>query len=267
LKTLFDIRTDESTGKGQTLLLELGPDHCSYGFFHPAAKKVTRLSYFSFDETSIEESFGSILHGLEEISFKKTAVCSAFPQALLMPQQQFNNDYTLLRSIYDEPGQAYKHDAINEWQMVNVYSLPSSVLELCESAFPSAQYRHTYTPALKIYNGFVAENQISIHFTTQKFRVLLKKEGYVHLVQTYLYATPLDVVYFLLKICYEFGLDQSEVSLILSGLVEMDSSLYEDLHQYFIHIHFAQPPVYELPESSHPHYYFSSLYNLAACVS
>jgi hypothetical protein len=113
----------------------------------------------------------------------------------------------------------------------------------------------------------MAADQIDLHFTTQDFRVLVKKDQHVLLAQTYQYKTPLDVVYYLLKISYEFDLDQSSTFLIVSGLIEKDSALYQELHNYFVQLHFAQATTYELPENSHPHYYFTSLYNLASCVS
>jgi hypothetical protein len=77
----------------------------------------------------------------------------------------------------------------------------------------------------------------------------------------------LDVVYYLLKICYELNLDQSETYVVVSGLIDKDSALYNELHNYFLNLHFAQAPSYSLPQNEHPHYYFTSLYNLAACVS
>jgi hypothetical protein len=73
-------------------------------------------------------------------------------------------------------------------------------------------------------------------------------------------------VYYLLRLCQEFDLLQQEVFVILSGLVEKDSALYTELQQYFTNIHFAQQPEISLPQSQHPHYYFTAVYNLAACV-
>jgi len=96
---------------------------------------------------------------------------------------------------------------------------------------------------------------------------MVKKNKQLQLAQAYSYKTPLDVVYYLLKICYEFGLDQSEVFVILSGLIDQDSAMYSELHSYFLNLYFAQPPPYSVPENEYPHHYFTSLYNLAACVS
>jgi hypothetical protein len=148
--------------------------------------------------------------------------------------------------------------------MVNLYAIPQTIYSLLER-LPSKKIYNAFTPALKIYNGFVAEDQICVHFSINSFRVIVKKTQKVQLAQNYFYKSPLDVVYYLLKICYEFGLKQKELYLVLSGLVEADSALYKELHSYFENLHFAHAPLIDLPSDKHPHHFFTSLYNLAAC--
>ncbi len=265
MKTLFDIQSGRNADR-YTLLLEVGSEHCCYAFFDKAAQAIDRINYSVFDETDIDTHLGKLIDELKEKQFESVAVASAFPQALLVPRKLFREDYSMLDVVYDQPTQKFLHDTVPEWQLVVMYSLPQSSYQLIETAFKPAKYFHVYTPCMKVYNGFVAENQLSVHFSPERFRVVVKKEHHVQLVQTYSYKTPLDVVYYLLKICYEFGLQQSEIHLILSGLLEKDSALYTQLQGYFFNIHFAHPPVLRLPKDEHPQYFFSSLYNLAACA-
>ncbi|MGZ5191027.1 MAG: DUF3822 family protein [Flavisolibacter sp.] len=265
MKTVFSIGNDD-TG-ADTLLLEIGEDYCCYALLDNSSKSFQLIRYISFNEFEAESKLGDILHGFVGKDFKKVVICSAYAQALLVPQKIFKPNDRLESIIYDTIGHSQFNDQVAEWQIVNSYSIPTSLHDRILDQFPSVVFFHAYTPSLKIYNGFVASDQVDIHFTTQNFRVLVKKDQQVHLAQTYSYKTPLDVVYYLLKICYEFELEQSEVFLIVSGLVDQDSAMYHELHNYFLNIHFAQAPAYSLPETEHPHYYFTSLYNLAACVS
>jgi len=267
LKTLFDIRSATERNSEHVLLLEAGTDYCSYVFWHRLTNAIDRLQFHSFAETEAMERVADVLHECKDFSFASVVICSAFPQALLTPTKYFNDDYSSLDVIYDQPAQVYKNDSIPEWQMVNMYSLPKSLYQLFEDSFSSPRYIHVYTPAIKVYNGFVSDNQLSVHFTPQHFRILVKKESAIHLAQTYTYQTPLDVVYYLLKICYELGMEQSTVHLILSGLIEKDSALFIEIHQYFTNVHFAHSPEIKLPESTLPQHFFTSLYNLARCVS
>lgn len=266
LKTLFDIGQENEGSSEHTLLLELGKDHCSSALFHKANNTIDRIRLTTYDELETGNYLPAILASLKQTTYRSVVVCSAFPQALLFPSKYFQKDYAALDLVYETPAQDYFHDSIPEWQMVTAYSLPQLVSRQLHDSFPSAYYFHCYTPTIKIYNGYIADQQLSVHFTDQFFRVLVKKDAAIHLAQTYAYKTPLDVAYYLLNICYEFNLSQQDVFLILSGPVDKDSSLFSNLQQYFTNIHFAQQPEITLPQSPYPQYYFTSLYNLAACV-
>lgn len=265
LKTVFSI--GNSNAECDILLLEIGEGYCCHALLKGKERAFHQIQYLTFEETETEKTLSRLLDELKKENCEQILVCSAFPQSLLTPKHGHKNDYILLNVIYDSPSQKYLKDEVNEWQMCVTYALPVAVFNLIKERFRFAEFVHAYTPSLKIYNGFVAADQIDLHFTTQHFKVLVKKNKQVQLAQVYAYKTPLDVVYFLLKICYEFALDQSEVFVILSGLVDKDSAMYAELHNYFLNLHFAQAPLYSLPENEYPHHYFTSLYNLAACVS
>jgi Protein of unknown function (DUF3822) len=263
LKTVFTIgATNEDS---DTLLLEIGGDYCCSALLKHKERSFQSIRYITYGELEAEKSLGSFLEELNN-NYEKVLVCSAFHQSLLIPES-FHGHPSLFHALYDTPLQKKLTADISERQMNAAYSIPASIFNLITEKFSSAQFLHVYTPALKIGNGFAATDQIDIHFSTRHFRVLLKKDRQVQLAQIYSYKTPLDVVYFLLKICYEFGLNQSKVVVILSGLIDEDSAMYTELHNYFLNLHFTQAPSYSVPENSYPHHYFTSLYNLAACVS
>ena len=266
MKTLFTIGQEKEISSDHTLLIEIGKDHCCTAFFHRPTVTIEHLELRNFDETAINEALPEIIRSVVKKKLDSVVVSSAFPEALLFPAKFFNSDYSALDLVYDQPAQVYFNDPIPEWQVVTVYSMPQAVFNAVEEAFAKVRYLHTFSPSIKIYNGYAADNQLTVHFSNQYFSVLVKRDNAIHLAQTYFYKTPLDVIYYLLKICQEFHLSPQELHLVLSGLVEKDSHLFTDLHQYFAHVHFAQQPEIVLPESSHPHYFFTSMYNLAACV-
>ena len=264
MKTVFAI--GDSSHRTGVLLIDLGQDHCCYAFLDKENKSISFLKYIGFDDHEAEEKLAGILTELDQPVYQVVISCS-YPQALLIPVKHSHGVVSLLDPVYDLTLQKQLDDTIDEWQITAVYSFPLKIYEQLVLKFPSAQIFHNYTTALKIFHGFVAEDQVDVHLSTRQFRVLVKKDNQIQLAQTYTYRSPLDVVYFLLKICYEFGLDQSSVFVVLSGLVEQDSAMYKELHSYFTNLHFAQPPIYTLPENDLPAHYFTSLYNLAACAS
>jgi hypothetical protein len=249
------------------LLLELGEGYCCYALLKLDERSFRQIRYITLDEWETAENLVQILDELKNESCERAIVCSAFPQSLLVPTQFSKGRHPFLDTIYDMPSQKYFRDSIPEWQMITTYSMPASIFNLIAERFSNVQFFHAYTPVLKIYNGFTAPDQVDIHFSTQHFRVVVKRDKQVELLQTYPYKTPLDVTYYLLKICYEFHLKQSEIFLVVSGLIDKDSAMYNELHNYFLNLHFAEAPSYSVPGNDFPQHYLTSLYNLAACVS
>jgi hypothetical protein len=184
-------------------------------------------------------------------------------EAVLVPQTIFSEEGKKT-FFMDAAGKEFLHDRIPEWQIVNTYTFPAALYQLVNGA--NTKYIHTYTPLLKVYNGIDAQNQVSIDISPQQFRVLVKKEGQLLLAQTYSYAVPLDVIYYLLSIYQQFHLPKDETYLLLSGLVEEDSALYKELNNYFLNLHFNSAQSVTFDGGNLPPHYFTSILNTAACV-
>ena len=252
---------------GRTLLLELGHDYCGYAWLQKEDRSLHGIGIVSFEELEAEAELASLFETLKAGQPGSVAVCSAYAQSMLVPIKLFNEDSSLLEAVFDMPLGLKLNDRVGEWQVITEYALPAGIDRLVRSSFPGASYFHAHTCSLRNFNGFSSSDQIEIHFTTQHFRVLVKKGNALQLAQIYSYKTPLDVVYYLLKLAYEFGLEQSSVLLVVSGLIEKESALYRELHHYFLNIEFAQAPDFGLPVNDYPAYFFTSIYNLASCVS
>lgn len=268
MNTAFQIGNLSGSKTADVLFLEIGQTYCSLALINSAAKAVDYLAVYTFDALALDESVDEVLTIISEKShpIKNPVISPAFPEAMLIPNKFYHHKSTLLNSIFSGTHFFPLNDAIAEWQLINAYTLPVAVHRKISEQFPYASYLHAYTPLLKIYNGFSSDQQLSAHFIGKQFRVLVKKDHHVQLVQTYTYTSPMDVVYYLLKICLEFQLHQEETQIIISGLIDENSALYKELHHYFLHLHFATGTTLTLPEHEHPNHFFTSIHNLAACV-
>jgi hypothetical protein len=266
VKTLFHIGSEKYQEDNAVLLLEIGTDHINYSWYQEGSNALVELKYCSIDEFEIKSALQSILEETKRGGPARVFICSAFPGSFLTPLKYASTADTLLQLTFDMPAQAFFRDNINDWQLVNSYSLAEDVYAIINESYPEARYLHEYTPALKNSSVPGGEDRIFIHFTTQFFRILVKKGAHIELVQTYAYKTPLDVVYYLLKIVSEIGIDQSEVSIYLSGLIEEASALFTEIRNYFLHISFYTNTSVALPENDLPRHFFASTSNLAVCV-
>ena len=264
MKALFTVGTEEQIKLNDILFLEIGKEYAAYAFMDQEHKAFDLVEYISFNEMECEEKIISTIDKLKTFNPNRVIISSAFKEALLIPQNYFSENHSFIADIYSPLNFKTLDDKIAEWQIITSYGIPESIFNALQSTFVSTEYQHVYTCSVKRNNEI--ESFISVHFNTHYFRVMIKKNNQVQLAQTYSYKTPLDVIYYLLKLSYEFSLSQSEVLLIVSGLVESDSALYQEIKNYFLNVEFSKATEYFIPKNDHPHYYFSSLYNLAECV-
>lgn len=269
MKTLFHINPTETDNRGGTLLCEWGEAHCCYAVYDENGKSVNELRYLTFDQPvssiNIDEFLEAV--GGSNPLYNRVVISSAFPQAMLVPRKHFAENGPHLAMLNGGKSMDYFHDLIGEWQVVNSYAFPRSVYQRSSERLGTPDLIHYYTTALKSFNGFTAENQLSVDITPANFRVIVKKGSQLQLAQMYAYTTPLDVVYYLLKIFQELALPKEDTYIVLSGLVEENSALYKELRNYFLNMHFARPLGVSLQNEAYPQHFFTSLINLAACVS
>ncbi len=266
MKTLFEIGPITSN-EPSILFLEIGETYLSASIVDNKEKTIKAIRVYTFNLIGIEESVLETCNSLKggASNFEKVFISAAFPEALLVPAKLFQN-HDLIKTAYQLNDSICLQDHIAEWQIINSYAIASSLHNQLQQTFPDAVFMHVYTPLLKIFNGFASEQQVAVYFVHNQFRVIVKKNQQVQLVQTYTYTSPMDVVYYLLKICLEFNLEQEDTQVIISGFIEQNSALYKQLHNYFLNLHFANNSFLRLPESEHPKHYFTSINTLASCV-
>jgi hypothetical protein len=107
------------------------------------------------------------------------------------------------------------------------------------------------------------------NFNPHNFIVFLKKDGQLQVIQNFEFDIATDAVFHLLNICQSFDVNTGQIALWVSGTVDTDSVLYNELYKYFLNITFLNLPAnfnYAGQIKNYPEHYFSHLFALAACV-
>jgi hypothetical protein len=264
MNVLFDIQGSGRSSDG-LLLCEWGAGYCSVALLDSNSGLPHRLKYWSLTDPLPAGEQEAVLESLRLFSEDagRVVLCSAFPEAVAVPAQLSGDG--ILTTLHPVRGTEHE-DKVGAWQLNIRYAFPAPIDSALRSLFPGAEYYHAFSPALKCPSGTDAGRVLQVHFAPRQFRVLARRNGSLQLAQMYRYDTPLDVVYYLLRIASETGLSGPGTALVLSGLIDEESALYRELHQYFSSIHFAIPE--GVPsEEGRPAHFFTSIYNLAQCVS
>jgi len=273
VKKLFQIPAAENSENVQPVLsIRVGEKHCCFSITEFSSNELKQLAYYSSDEINIG-FFDELIKVHPEFNnpFYQVLICYDYPQSSLVSFKEYKQGEgnVLLNVLF---GLNIKSSIISEpvtgWQLYNVYAVPETVHSFLTKRFTTAKYWHQYT--LNIQNNeFVENGKLRVDVRKDDFTLLASANNKILLAQTIEYSTPDDVMYFLLRVCNQFGLSQQEVHVELSGLVDQQSALYRQLYQYFLHLDFVYTnwKVSVAVHNENPDHFFTSLNDLARCAS
>ena len=274
MKQLFHIAAGEGNESVQPVLsIRLGEKHCCFSVTDFISKELKSLAYYTSDEVNdifLQELFAA--HPELNAAFYQVLICYDYPQSSFVSLKEYKYEDTnlLLNAMYGLNGTAtILSELIAEWQLYNVYAVPKNVQDWVSKKFVARKHWHQYSVSIKNINPGTVGGSLLVDLRKDDFTVLATDNNKLLLAQTFLYSTPDDVLYYLLKICEQFELSQKEVHISLSGLVDQQSALYRELYQYFLHVEFRDAG-WTIPASANsesPLHFFTSLNDLSRCAS
>lgn len=269
MKQLFQIENEISEMIQPVLSLRIGERHLSYAITNKSGSALSKLAYFSFEKGHENEAIDFLNNDANlKHSFYEVLIAYDYSQNILVPSVSFRQEDVglLLDTSYATVSQS---DVISElipgWQLYNVYAVPKEIRDCISRKFSIARYWHQYSLGLQNVNSSGSNGDIQIDFREYDFTLVAVKQSKFLVARNFDYTRPEDVLYYLLQTCRQFSLSQQDVQLRLSGLIDKQSSLYKELYQYFIGIEFSDATWNS--KSEYPQHFFTSLNELATCVS
>jgi hypothetical protein len=269
LKKLFHITaTSFPNTTDQILALKLGDCHCCFAITDVSGEKLNELVYYSANEIN-ESSLINLFVNHPELnnSFHKIAISYDFTQAVLVPEDHFRSEeaYQLLKTFYGLQKEVIVvAQSIPDEYLHIAYATPKETNEWLHRKFPLAQYFHNYSVGIQKVNSY---QNFLVDFRTNEFSLIIKKENKLLLTQVFPYSNPDDVIYYLLKAAQQFSLSPTELKMSLSGLIEKESAMFKELHQFFLNLEFRSATWKFEGDNECPSHFFTSLNDLIQCAS
>lgn len=204
-------------------------------------------------------------------SYTETKVYANSPFAVLIPAGQFNKqiaeDY-LSVSFGEAHRQVMRYDELSaDMGIVTAFRLEEEVPEQINRRLIMVEFHHVFSKMAEhlLQQDNKATDKIKVQFYYKHIIVGVMKNSKLHLVQFFNYQTPEDVLYYLLNICQQLGLHTAQVVLEISGMIDLQSALYNELNKYFANIAMEEVNMKNLPQDFHhyPPHYLSPFFNLA----
>lgn len=280
IKPVFHLETTELNAENSgnaNLLMELNEYAFSY-LVTSDNHDILAAAYFVLpdrDDLSHAHALREIIYGQDMLQhpFRQTICLYNFSECTLVPDEIYNSDINndltdvLFGNLRKNLVLTEKH---HEAVAHTVYRVPSNIHSLVHQKFPNGSYWHLYSLWLKAMKDSASADKevIELIFTSDKMLVAVFKEAQLQLLQSVPYSTPEDVVYQLLNYCHEFSISPEECLVIVSGYIDEDSALFNEMKKYFLKLQFDQLIGSDQARlGEYPVHYFSYLQKIAACVS
>lgn len=169
----------------------------------------------------------------------------------------------------DVSGRVVKTEDLDAKAVKICYRIPKELQDLLTAKFPAGGFRHSGA-CLPERKKEIRDYLFDCIFSPGDFFITVYLPGQLGMMQQFQYRSPADAAYFLLAICHHNKIKPESVMLRLSGTVDRESNLFNELYKYFLKIEWAGDAATASGNedmSETPPHYFDHLVSLASCAS
>ena len=246
MKIAFKIEPSADKNVALHLITEVGDADISFLLFSKTPFKIEGFFSMNFEKNTLPDNYVDDVKKyinetvcLQEINLTSSNIFYNFSKSSLIPEQYFIEDEK--EQILDELFGQDKtricfQESCQQQAIKNIYSVPAVIHNSFFELYPSGKFTHS--TSYQINNN---KNSI-LHciIYNSSIKIIFFKEGQIQIVQYFNYTTPADVCYHILNVAERFETTASSLTLSLSGMIDIDSTLYQELYKYFLDIKFAE---------------------------
>ena len=282
IKPAFDIGSfDEESDSLSlcSLIIEVTEKQFTCALVNKKSSRLLQLRQYDISSESIESRNEFIMNLVAGDSFFKrkvseTVIIYNFIESTLIPGIFFSTE--MAKPVMEiVSGNTYKGLALSEKipgnDIYTIYRIPKEIHSFLQNSFSAGNYWHFNS--LIISSIYSREDEAGIvfhlYFYPDKMIAAIFDEKKLQLMQSCFYELPEDLSFYLLNICRQLNFDPEKVQLLISGLIDEDSAMYDEIARYFLQIEWDTKGADALKFdqlTEYPAHYFSPILQMALCV-
>ena len=264
MKIAFKIEPSADKNVELHLLMEVGDEDISFLIFSKSPFKVEGLYSLSLNKNTLPTDYtNEVANFIEQNSslsagaFSSTTIFYNFSTSTLLPLEYFreeDKEEILAQLFVTDKMRSCFQESCKDSDIKNIYSVPTALHNALLEKYPTAKFAHSSSFQIDKNN----ESVLLCIIYNASVKIIFFKEGQLQIVQYFDYVTPTDVCYHLLNVAERFETAPSSIQLNLSGMIDVDSTLYKEVYKFFLHINFAENEDINVAkgfESLQPHFY------------
>jgi hypothetical protein len=256
-------------------VIEIGQEHVACLLQHAGNSTVSAIEVYKVDARQVND-FEQLLHEVRASSrFLLSASSGATvyindAAAVVVPAFKFNKeiaeDYLQIALGPGSPGtRAYDHISGTQ-ELMLVYRVPAEWMRVLQEQFPTVKFRHTYSKIIEAaFSSCDAVECLFVQFYHQQFILCALQDSKLIIIQTFGFETPDDVSYHLLNTCNQLNFSGKDISVHLSGMIDVNSTLYTEIVKYFgnVQLDTIDVPLLADQINGFPAHYFTPFFKLS----
>jgi len=261
------------------LSIQLNLDGLSFCILDPVREKYIAFESKSFPKDQIFDDYLNILedyldnHELLKLKFKASRLIWISNKNTLIPNSFFNIEN--LKKYFEFNQKLGDLDEIHYsgLKFVDAYSvfiIPNQVASIFSRRFKNIVFYNQQIPFIEqaLFKHHSENKKVIVHVNHQFIDVAITENNKLLLYNNFLYKNEMDMVYFILYVFDQFGLDTQHTELILSGIIDQKDHALIKLKDFIKHIKFeklSEEFSYSYTFNKIPLYKFTNLFNLHLC--
>lgn len=271
MKLLFSYPPTSHSADKLLLSLLFGQHMAAYLWIDPLTQQPVKGAFFQLENWDSESFIDDFLAecGLDSDTPFSVQVCFDAPQITQMPVAQYERSKLDLLQKVTYPHQntlLFLHESFANWQFYLCYAVPTILFRTLESRFSDLTYYHAIKGLLKDSSANQDAGVIHLHVGIDQVLIVLSRSSRLLFTGYFNYQHEMDIVYYLLRLTAAHGLSTDTVQLLLAGLVDPASRLFEEISNYFLHVQTTDNSV-RFDTEALPAHYFTLLTNNPVCAS
>ena len=267
---------EPAAAEADTLFMEIGNSQLACLVKGAHSQQIEAFELFELDKEMTD--WADILFEFKNLSvilnrsYKETHCYYNFQEAVIIPESKFSISAAedFLSLIYGENTRdEIRHDTISTGdQMVNAYRVKKSLQEWMGRQFILYQPHHLYTKILAdLFAGEIPVTPLlKLQVYASHMIVSVTQKGKLLLIQSFQYQSEEDILYYVMNILKQFHINAADAQIDISGKIDPDSILYQQLNQLFGQMSVETINPADAAAFIHPDYplhFFTPFYKLA----
>ena len=244
-----DTLTADNSGK-YIMSIRLRSDGLSFSGYSPSVSESFFYRNTEFDRTrpyiaSLKEFFFE--HEFLTYSYKQTNLVCVTPQYTMVPEDVFSDKQKseLLSFTFFAPESKCLHNLLTRESAEVVFGIDEEVYEFCSRSLIKPTFIHHITPQLALWkqqSRTLIPRQLYVVLHRKMMDVVCYAQGALLFVNTFEYEKTDDILYYILYVWKQVGMDQERDQLHLYGGVSLRNSITTILRNYIQYTSPAEIP-------------------------